>query len=195
MTKKIPLSTYVFGAIGLTALIRALWNPHRMLATEASIAACAGQEGSLCEQTLELRTPAGADIYATGGGQVIAAGPDWLHVLVANEPVVLFFDGMATTLKPGDSVWRGQVVGTSPGRVRFGVWTINPNGTLSALEPAAWLAARGYQIAGTLDPASEALWCGKGRQLSIPKSAHATCKLGLPAPATFSLLPVSLSQE
>lgn len=195
MQKKIPVTTYVLGALGLGFLVRGLWNAHRQLTDEAGIAACPGQEGAICEQTIELTTAKGADVYSVGSGTVLAAGPDFVHAAVDNEPVVLFYDGMATTVKPGSSLWRGQPVGTSPGRFRFGVWAIKPDGSLSPLEPASWLASRGYKVAGSLDAKSEALWCGKGRQLSIPKTVHGTCKLGMPQAASFALLPVSISQE
>lgn len=189
--KKIPYSTWILGTLGAAALLRAVWHPHRALVKEGAVTDCAGPDGKVCDPTLALGETDHQAVYAAGSGRAISVGPTWVHIAVGNEPVVLHYSGLETSVEPGQSVWRGQVLGKAGPELRFGVFQI-AGGKLLPLEPTAWLAARGYHIARKLHRGT--LWCEGGRHLQIPKEAYDTCKLSMPERAGFSLLPVSIEQ-
>lgn len=189
--KKIPYSTWILGVLGAGALLRAVWHPSRALVAHGAVTDCAGPDGQHCDPSLALGQTDGSSVYATGGGRVLSVGPSWVHIGVGNEPVILHYSGLAPKVKEGQYVWRGQVIGRSSAELRFAVFGIS-GGALQPIEPAAWLAARGYRI--SKKGGGKKLWCEGGRHLEIPKEAYQTCKLGLPERASFSLLPVSIEQ-
>lgn len=190
----IPAATYILGAFGLVFAIRGLWNPHRAVVREGDVGACPGPDSlGVCHQTVALNTPPGADVYSTGSGKVVSVGPDWVHVQVGNEPVVLFYQGIAPSVAEGTYVGRGQRLGKAAGQVAFGVWEV-VSGALVPVEPSSWLAARGYRLAVSATGTDD-LWCEKSRHILVPKAVHQGCKLKNPAASGFALLPVSIEQE
>jgi hypothetical protein len=190
----IPASTFVLGALGTLFLVRGVWNPLRAVVKKGDVASCPGPDSlGVCHQTVAINTPPGSPVLSAGGGKVVSIGPDWVHVQVANEPVILFYQGVKPSVGLGANLWRGQKLGDASGQVSFGVWEII-NGALLAIEPSSWLAARGYRIAGS-STGPEDLWCEQRRHILVPKSAHQTCKLKNPSAAGFALLPVSIEQE
>lgn len=190
----IPAATYVLGALGTIFALRGLWNPHRAVVRKGDVASCPGPDSlGVCHPTVAINAPPGSPVLSAGGGQVVSVGPDWLHVQVSNEPVVLFYRGVKPTVAEGAHLWRGQKLGEAQGQVLFGVWEVI-NGQLVPIEPSSWLAARGYKIAAS-STGAEDLWCEQKRHILVPKTVHATCKLRNPSAAGFALLPVSIEQE
>ncbi len=190
----IPATTYVLGALGTVFLIRGLWNPHRAVVRKGDVATCAGPDSlGVCHQTLAINTPPAGAVLSAGAGRVVSVGPDWVHVQVANEPVILFYRGVKPAVAEGGHLGRGQKLGEATGQVSFGVWEVI-DGQLVAIEPSSWLAARGYKIAASSSGAED-LWCEQRRHIVVPKAVHQQCKLKNPSAAGFALLPVSIEQE
>lgn len=195
----IPLSTWVFGGMGLLFGLRGLWNPHRAIAHEASLGGCPGPASGRCQDTIALSAPAGTAVYAAGSGTVVAVGDRFVHVQLENEPVVLHYFGVTPDVSVGQHVGRGRKIGAADGKgpVEFGVTGIlNENGSavLASIEPRSWLAVRGFSLTvKRMDPTE--VWCGPGRHISVPKAVHQGCGLINPDKAGFALLPVSVTQE
>lgn len=191
-----PAATYVLGALGGLALLRGLWHSHRALVKAGSVGACAGTVPGGCSPELSV-TPSEkpATVYAVGRGRVASAGPGWVHIAVANEPVILCYTGVAPSVEADSHVGRGQPIGVASATLGFSVWEL-VGGKLLPVEPASWLAARGYRIADSLASAADhTLWCEEARHLVIPKPVHGPpCNLRNPAAAGFALLPVSIEQ-
>ena len=199
----IPLATWVFGGLGSLLLLRGVWNPHRDVVREGSLASCPGPDNGRCQDTIALNVPAGTDVYSTGSGTVVAAGDRFVHVQLSNEPVVIHYFGLAPDVTPGQHVGNGRRLGKALGDapVEFGVTgIIKDNGppALVSVEPRSWLAARGYGLSVKKLPETDA-WCGAGRHITVPKAVHQAppqgCGLRNPQKAGFALLPVSVTQE
>lgn len=187
--KKIPFGTYLFGAMGAAALVRGLWNAHRAVVRKGQIAVCAGAE---CSPLMALRS-GDSRVYAAGGGRVALVDGGVVHVRVSNEPVVLHYEGLAPTVRQGQYVLRGQPLGDSTGVVHFGVWLVRPDGSLTPLEPAAWLASRGYRAAVSVT-GQGGTWCEQGRRIEIPAAVHSGCGIKAGSEPSFALLPVSVRE-
>ena len=198
--KKVPIMAWLLGAAGTAAFIRAVWNPYRAVVKSGEAAACPGRDaGGVCNSTIVIKAEPGTPVYAVGHGKVVSTGADWTHIELGGEPVILYYS-IPTDLAEGKTVWRGKKIGTVPddGMLEFGVWEVTQQGVVP-IEPAAWLAARGYKLASKLTGAGDK-WCEQPRKLVIPKSVHEApanggCGLRLPEAASFGLLPVSIQEE
>jgi hypothetical protein len=195
----VPFSTWLFGGVGALFVVRGLWNPHRALTHSGAVASCPGPDNGGCQDTLAIEAEPGTPIYSVGSGTVIAVGDRWLHIQVANEPVVLHYSGLTPSVAVGQTVGRGRRIGDArqDGPVEFGVTgMINENGSaaLASLEPRSWLAARGFNLTVKRTPES-ALWCGPGRHVAVPQPVHMGCGLRMPEKSNFALLPVSITEQ
>ena len=191
--QKVPLTAWLLGVAGTAAFVRAVWNPHRAVVKEGEAASCPA-EGGGCRPTIVIQAAPGTPVYAVGHGKVVSVGDDWTHIELSGEPVILYYS-IGSSLAEGKTVWRGKKIGEVPqgGQIEFGVWEVTQQGVV-ALEPASWLAARGYKLATKLTGNGDQ-WCEKGRKILVPKQAHQTCGLKLPQAASFGLLPVSIQEE
>ncbi len=195
----VPAATYILGTLGGLFLLRGIWNPHRSVVRKGAVASCAGPDSmGVCHATLAIDADPDSPIYSCGGGKVVAQGKDFLHIQVGNEPVILFYGGIVPSVGLGAHIWNGQRIGDAgPGQVVFGVWELmhtDKGVKLSAVEPASWLAARGYHIVQSNTGKAD-LWCEQPRHITVPKAVHTTCGLMNPEPSGFALLPVSIDQE
>lgn len=186
--KTIPFSTYLFGAAGAAALVRGLWHPHRAAVDEGRVLICAGAECSP-EMTLDC----GERVYALGGGRIVMAEPGDVHLRVGNEPVIVAYSGLQPDVRDGQYVLRGQRVGACSGQVSLSVWRVNADKSLTPLEPAAWLASRGYRVA-VKSTGDEGSWCEQGRKIQIPSSVHTDCGIVAGSEPGFALLPISVRE-
>jgi hypothetical protein len=195
----VPASTYVLGALGALFLVKGFWNPTRALVKKGSVSSCSGPDSlGVCHATMEVNVEAGKAVYSVGTGKIVSVGPNWVHVELANEPVILFYGGVSPLVKEDNHVTRGQKIATAIQRIEFGVWQLVPNAAgavaLVPVEPASWLAARGYRIAEHYEGEAD-LWCEQRRHIIVPKATYSGCKLKNPDAAGFALLPVSIEQE
>lgn len=194
----IPATTYVLGTIGALFLFRGIWFPNRAVVKKGTVSACAGSTAQGCDPSMHIVAEKGTKVFAAGGGKVLSVGPDWMHIQVTNEPVILFYQGVKPGRKEGSHVFAGQKIGESDGALMFGVWELTQDTgegvDLVPVEPASWLAARGMKIA-MKEEGDGGLWCTEKRHLIVPKDAHGKCKLRNPRAAGFALLPVSIEQE
>lgn len=186
--KTIPFGTYFFGALGAAALVRGLWNPHRAAVHEGRVLVCAGAE---CAPHMML--DCAERVYALGGGRVVLAEPGNVHLRVGNEPVIIAYGEVSPDVKQGQYVMRGQRLGSCGGRVRLSVWRVNADKSLVPLEPAAWLASRGYRIA-VKSTGDDGAWCEQGRTIQIPASVHTGCNIVAGSEPGFALLPISVRE-
>jgi len=186
------LLPFIAMGAGVLALTRGLFRPHRALAKEGAVVRCGGPTAMrICDPSIGLVVPVGADVYATAPGKVVAAGEEWLHILVTNEPVVLMYDGVKPAVQEGQHVGRGQSLGSSVGNVSFAVSEFRPGRKLIPLPASAWLAARGLRpLVSTSDPSNR--WCETPRKVLVPKAASAGCNFRSPEAARFGLLPVEI---
>jgi len=193
----VPGTSIFFGVVGAVLTIRGLWNPRRALTAKARLAACPGPDGhGTCKNTLQLDVPPNSPVLSVGAGLVVSSGPTWVHVQPENEAVVLYYAGISPSVSDGQHVGRGQPLGTSAGRFEFGVEQIVlPDGAdpyLEPVEPASWLAVRGFRVASSLE--EDSLWCAQGRTIGVPASAHGGCDLQQPTAGGLTLLPIAVSQ-
>jgi hypothetical protein len=183
---------YVLGAISAVALLKTFWRPHRVVVYEGGVSRCPGpNQYHVCDPTLAIDTPKDTDVYSTVSGQIIAVGHDFVHVASEHEPVVLYYDGIVPNIVEGQYVGRGQCIGTSSGRVYFGVTSFDRPGKAYHVDPASWLASRGQRVAAK-DTGPGTSWCEAGRHISVPASAGTICDLRAPDRASFALLPVTV---
>lgn len=182
---------YVLGALAAVAALKALWRPHRAVVREGAVARCPGgtSYGS-CDPTLQISAPAGAHVYSTAQGHVVAVGPDWLHIAASHEPVVLYYDGVTPEVGEGQYVGRGQTIGASTGRTYFGVTQFSADGSEN-IDPSSWLASRGQKIAAKYTGPGTS-WCEQGRHIQVPQAAGSACDLQEPDRPHFALLPVTV---
>lgn len=195
----IPATTYVLGTIAGLFLLRGIWFPNRAVVKKGAISSCAGSSASGgCDPSMRIQVEKGTKVFAAGGGKVLSVGPNWIHIQVTNEPVILFYQGLKPSRGEGSHVFAGQKIGEADSELLFGVWELTPDTgqgvDLVPVEPSSWLAARGMRVA-VKDESEESLWCAERRHLLVPKDAHGKCKLRNPRAAGFALLPVSIEQE
>jgi hypothetical protein len=142
------LATIFWGALAAGAAAEAFIRPSRALVSAGRVLSCEGPSRfGPCDPTVRLETPKGAPCFAAGSGRVLAVGRSFLHILLDNEPTVLFYDGLSPTVREGASIARGQAIGLSSGTLAFGVWDV-PSG-LKPVPPSAWLATHGIGLATT----------------------------------------------
>lgn len=193
----LPLAALVWSTLALGAGARVFYHPHRAVILSGRVVSCAGS--SSCDPTMMVQSPAGQQpVFGLVSGRVIAAGPNFVHLASAHEPVILVYEGasgMQVQVALGQSVGIGQQIGLSE-RLRFSVFRVDRSGTgsavLSAIEPSAWLAARGLKVSAKKHPATQ--WCEQGRKIQTPTQVN-KCGLRVPVPASFMLLPVSVTSE
>jgi hypothetical protein len=191
----VSTTPYVLGAIALAAGVRTLFWPHRAVVREGGVAACPGKNAyNVCDPTLPIDTPDGAAVYSVVTGRVVAVGPGFVHLASRHEPVVVYYDDVLVDVGEGQYVGRGQRIGTSRGRLYFGVQQWIPGGELVNVEPASWLAARGNRIAARYTGGGSD-WCEQRRHISVPRSAGAPCQFHEPDSSAFALLPVTVEVE
>jgi murein DD-endopeptidase MepM/ murein hydrolase activator NlpD len=186
---------YILGAIAAASAVKAVFRPHRAVVREGAVSGCPGvNQYNECDPTLPIEAPAGTAVYSTATGRVVAVGEDFVHIATRNEPVVLYYDGITPSVTEGQYVGRGQEIGSSRGRLYFGVQQFVQGGGVVNIEPSSWLAARGNRIASKYTgPGGQ--WCEQGRHISVPRSAGAPCQFHEPDKAAFALLPVTVEVE
>jgi len=180
--------TVLWGAAGAAALVRAFWNPARVV-TDAPPLGCPGMG---CDPGL-MFGPSSASMYAVTSGRVHAMDPTLgLQIVSRVEPVLVTYQGWTAldNLRVGQDVRLGQNLGQALRGLTFAVQQIQPGGKLVPLEPASWLAARGLKPSSVASP----LWCAQGRKILVPR-AVASCGFRLPDPSSVMLLPVSTMTE
>lgn len=197
----VPLGAITWAAIGGLAAFRTFYRPHRAVVRDGFALRCAAAES--CDPTMTIESFIGkAPVYANSRGRVLFAGPNGIQIAAADEPTVLTYEadargGFSPQVRTGDRVGIGQQIALAS-RVRFGVEVIwrEPDGELKRIwnEPASWLAARGQRISAKYRKADAegSNWCEGGRRLVVPPRVG-TCKIRLPTPGAFALLPVSVT--
>lgn len=186
---------YILGTIAALSAVKAVFRPHRAVVREGAVSSCPGvNQYNECDPTLPVDAPVGTGVYSTATGRVVAVGDDFVHIATRNEPVVLYYDGLVPSVREGQYVGRGQEIGTSKGRVHFGVQQFVQGGQIINVEPASWLAARGNRIAARYT-GTGSQWCEQNRHISVPRSAGAPCQFYEPDRAAFALLPVTIEVE
>lgn len=195
-----PVAPFVFGAIGLGALVRGLFRPHRAVAKKGVVRRCEGANAfGVCDPTIALDIGVGTPVYATGAGKVVAVGDDFIHVLLRKEAAVQLYQGIAPDVVEGQHVGKGQTLGVSSQEtIYFGIWQLVPaegGGVLMQnVPPSAWMAARGIRpLVKNLGDGNK--WCEGGRSITVPGKARQACNFKKPDPATFALLPVQIELE
>lgn len=191
----LPIAALAWTGLAAGTLLRTFYHPCRALLRDGYAERCAGAPS--CDPTMDLKSLVGvAPVYSVASGRVIAVGPGYLHLASQHEPVILAYEHvqqLQVTL--GQNVGIGQQIGLSS-VLRFSVFGVLRSGagalSLAAIEPAAWLAARGLRISEKSHPAAR--WCEGGRKIQTP-AAVPTCGLKLPVPSGFMLLPVSVTSE
>jgi hypothetical protein len=194
-----PIAPFVFGAIGLGALVRGLFRPHRAVAKKGVVRRCEGaNQFGVCDPTIVLNVEDGTPVYATAAGKVVAVGDDFVHIVLRKEAAIQLYQGIVPDVVEGQHVGKGQVLGASTGVVSFGVWQLVPasgGGVLMQnVPPSAWMAARGVRPF-VKNLGDESKWCEGGRSISVPSKARQTCNFKKPDPAMFALLPVQIELE
>jgi len=190
--KKLPVKELIipllFGAVGTVALVRGLWNSSRALVSKGTLKSCAGPGSFGCDSADIIVTTKGETVYTVAPGKVVARGEDFVHILSAYEPVILYYGGIAPSVVEGATVSLGQAIGVSGGELAFAVTGFLPLNKVVTIVPGAWLTARGMQhIAGN----SSKEYCNTGRAVTVPSQVK-DCKFVLPAKPGFSILPISV---
>lgn len=189
------LKTALLCLAGTLCLVRGLHNSTRALVKRGQLRRCEGKNGfGVCDPSLEVITTAGESVFSVAPGKIVAVGRDFLHVLVRDEPVILMYQGVDTSLKRlGQSVSSGELLGKSTGTIYFSVTQMGPGG-VSVVSPSAWLVSRGCS-AVLKNEGNPSLWCAQGRTISIPQIDQRACNFQMPDRAGFSLLPVSVELQ
>lgn len=196
----VPFSTWFFGGAGALFLLRGLWNPQRAVLQTGGVESCPGPEGSGCQDTIALSSAPGTSVYAVGSGTVVLVGDRFVHVQLSNEPVIVHYFGLSPDVAVGQYVNRGRKIGVTrdDGPLEFGVTGLVPaaNGAaLASVEPASWLAARGFKLSVKTLSAGADAWCAQGRHIMVPKPVHQQCGLLGPSKSSFALLPVTIAEQ
>jgi hypothetical protein len=184
-----PWGALLCGGLGVTAIVRALYHPKRVVLDGARALHCAGESG--CDPAMMLNG-SGGGVYAMAPGTVIV-GPGSVAIVGSDESVVLNYTGLdQVQVAAGQHVGIGQQIGLGQ-RVRFSVQALVPgeDGTTRVqqpYEPASWLAVHGLKPSGT----GGSQWCDSSRQLNVPQQV-AKCGIELPVPTAWALLPVRVS--
>jgi hypothetical protein len=147
----------------------------------------------VCDPSIGIVTSEGERVFSATSGKVVTVGSDYIHVMARHEPVILMYQGISPTVKAGQFVSTGQVVGHSSGTINFSVTQMGP-GSISLIPPSAWLAVRGLQVLEE-NLGNTSLWCAQGRHITVPTEARQQCNLRKPEGASFALLPVSVEMN
>lgn len=195
-------SRFAWGAafwsgIGAALAFRVLYHPHRAAVERGFVSHCPGEPG--CSPALGIKPEGGTTtaIAVTSGRVVVSRGG--LTLISDREPVVVSYgsDIGQMLVSSGADVGIGTPLAIMRS-VELSVTEIvrSDTGQLSfrALEPAAWLAARGLRITAKGKSGTGTLWCTGGRSIVLPE-AVARCGLRLPAPSSALILPVSVQME
>ena len=197
--KPYPVGAIFWGAVGLAAAFRALYRPNRTVVKDGFPTRCAGVG---CDPGMVIDSYSGQNaVFSPLRGHVAASTPSSIWIVLADEATVLEFTGAPNEFLvqvQGGKVTAGQQIGLAS-RVRFAVYALGrtPQGgaVLGApIEPASWLAAHGAHVSAKYHKTTAEQWCAGGRKLVVPQ-AVANCKIKLPAPSGFALLPVSATME
>lgn len=199
--KKYPWGAMFWGTIGVAAAVRALYHPFRAVMRDGFASKCAGDSG--CDASMVIDSFSGeSEIYAPVGGTVVSTTASSIFVALGSEPTLLEYaadpGGMVVQVQVGEKVGAGQQIGLAK-RIRFGVYDIARTASGNAVmgkpyEPASWLANHGCSVSHKKHKISGAVWCAGGRHLVVPQ-AVANCRIRLPPPNGFALLPVSATME
>lgn len=196
MAGKVPFGAIFFGLLGAGAVVRTFYRPHRAVVRDGYALRCAG--GASCDKAVTIESMRGvAPVYAASPGVAVVA-PGMIKIVSSREPVVLTyrFEGSHSVhVAHGQKVGMGQPIAQA-GRVGFAVDQALRTGTagdvkFKPLVPSAWLAARGLRLSSK-HRRGEQQWCEGGRRLAVPEQAL-KCGMDLPEPASFMLLPVSVT--
>ncbi len=191
----LPLAALAWTGLAAGTLLRTFYHPCRALIRDGYATRCAGEPN--CDPTMDLKSLVGvAPVYAAASGRVIATGPNYLHLASKHEPVILAYENVQQVqVGLGADIGIGAQLGISS-VLRFSVFGAVRSGSgavsLVAIEPAAWLAARGLRVSEKSHPPG--LWCEGGRKVRTPAKVP-NCGLKLPVPSGFMLLPVSVTSE
>jgi hypothetical protein len=195
--KKYPIGAIFWGTIGVAAVARALYRPHRALIRDGFVSKCAATTG--CEPSMTVDAFEGTQaIFAPMAGNVVSTGPHTVYIVPNGEAVLLEYTSDSASFTPqvavGEKVGSGQQLGLAS-RIRFAVYEIlrTQDGSAkigAALEPASWLAVHGIRVSSKKHPATEN-WCEGGRKIVAPANV-ANC-LKLPPPSGYALLPISVT--
>lgn len=187
---------FVLMGFGAFALTRGLFRPHRAVIHTGGISKCSGvSAGTACDPADTLAVQPGTDVYALSPGRVVLAASTRIEIVLANEPVVLVYDGVDPLVPEGHHVGRGETIGRAAGAVvRFATLALfrgKGGPEVRPMPPSAWLAARGMRHAVD-DTGAGGAWCEGGRHIGIPVASQRGCEFAMPDPAGFSLLPVEI---
>lgn len=174
---------------GVACLTRGLVRPTRALVRRGEVRRCAGTNSfGVCDTTMSIRTPLDETVYSATSGKVLVVGEDYVHVMSRQEPVILMYQGLNSSVGAGQSVRPGQSLGRSHGTISFSVTQMGPEGA-QMVEPASWLVSRGQR---PVLRGGTSLWCSGRRNIAIPSSINQQCGLKTPDPSGFALLPVNI---
>ncbi len=195
MSKMIAPTIYV--SLGALMLLRGIFRGNRAVVRKGGVSRCSGPSSfGSCDPSDTIEASPGTGAYAVASGRVVAAGQDFLHILVGNEPVILMYAGITPKVIEGQYVGRGQYLGAvdDGGQVHFSVTElVRDSGALGyatrVVPPSGWLAARGVRHAVT-DTGTGSKWCEGGREISVPADAASSCNMKRPEPGMFGLLPI-----
>lgn len=202
MAAKVPWGALIAGGVGAAALVRTFYRPYRAVVADGYAFRCAAEGG--CEPAMVIESYAGqAPVYAVTSGRVVVVAPNVVQIASKSEPTVVRYEGeiatggMQVQVGLGDEVGIGQQIGMAQ-RLKFSVFVAwrdaagkiewRPN------EPASWLATHGLRISAKRRASGSAKWCEGGRKLTVPQIVG-NCKIKLPTPGAFMLLPVSVNME
>jgi hypothetical protein len=215
--KKTPWLAYGLGALTVGLLVRGLYRPSRALVDAGEVTVCPGGDG--CSKLVAVKLNAPSPVYALGAGKVIHSesappatpGGDKAHALsntvvaiaLSGEPIVIVIttDGRTTTPPPGGSevsigqplfeAQPGQVVSLQVSQVVPG--SAGAPAAMRAIDPLAWLVARGRSLTRSGNPASG---CGLDGRTYRPPAPAQECSdvLALPTASPYLILPVTIQQ-
>ena len=210
--KRVPWGTVAWGSIAGALLWRTFYRPSRAIVQDGFVRRCAGKTSGVCSTSMAIESFEGAGpVYTPVAGRVLSVGAlaavslpgivpqTVIRVAATHEPVILEYRGaVQPQVSEGEKVGVGQQIALAQS-LEFSVQEIRRTATGTSpvqLEPASWLAARGYGISVKKHEADTEgeNWCEGGRKLRVPESA-VLCNLELPAPGGLLLLPVSVGVE
>lgn len=188
--------TVIWGGLGALALFRALFRPTRAVAKTGAVRRCAGSSNpfGVCDTSDVVDVAAGDSVFSTASAKAVDVGEDYVNLVVQNEPVILMYQGIVPSISEGQYVGTGQKIGTSTGRVFFGVTQYKPGGKVQFVAPSAWLASRGQRLVIN-NTGDESAYCSQGRDIVVPQEAKRNCDLHLPQKPGFALLPITVELE
>lgn len=203
-SKKTPWLAYGLGALTVGLLVRGLYRPSRALVDAGEVTVCPGGPG--CSRSVTVKLTGPSKVYALGAGKVIASESNpagaMVSVALEGEPVVLTVAVTGQTTAPpapGTQVSIGQtLLEAQQGQtVSLLVSQIVPlpqgPAVARALDPLAWLVARGRTLTSSGNPASG---CGLDGRTYRPPAPAPECAdaLALPTASPYLILPVTVQQ-